>query len=518
MDSIPSNQYAQEKDSTSIRSVASAAMLANPGGPQNSASIRQTGVVVTPFKNLLGAAGSATMPEPAPQPGPGAGPVQLDPPGPKPQTLQSSKAVGDEADSEKDVENPLTKRHRMETTTNWTSYWQVAGYKWDASTEWLHKNIAEFAVRFLNFWVAYAVGHLGGMIKAITLRGWLTHLIKAILIYTHNENDERTGMQLLCREGLYRALEDEVVHLVDHYKLDRTRNQHIFFGRAEVQLMIQGAIADIINMVKLQVILFMLIQFYTGMRPSCLAASHIKYIEQGKYFKLGDITIMRTARMNFKMALKITNWKHHMSGTSGKTETFTLQSVGQGHNTIFCPCLWTIAFLWSRGAFGDIPLSSIWEDDSSWLSIIEEKRAEAFMLKAEIGGRKLTNLPGSAHKQSLGIRHLSISVGLVAGGSACLRREAGNYFSISQSKEIAANILGHTGQYNVLDRNYARTVESYDLTAMRLGEISAKSSNDVSTASLALHQLTRSVVTTLLYKANSTPASMSTQKSQKDEE
>ena len=56
-------------------------------------------------------------------------------------------------------------------------------------------------------------------------------------------------------------------------------------------------------------------------------------------------------------------------------------------------------------------------------------------------------------------------------------------FSISQSKEIAANILGHTGQYDVLDRNYARTVESYDLTAMRLGELSANGNNDVSTVS-----------------------------------
>lgn len=49
------------------------------------------------------------------------------------------------------------------------------------------------------------------------------------------------------------------------------------------------------------------------------------------------------------------------------------------------------------------------------------------MLKAEIGGHKLTSLPGSANKQSLGVRQLSIGAMIPAGGSACLRRETGNY-------------------------------------------------------------------------------------------
>ncbi|KAF7966713.1 hypothetical protein HWV62_37300 [Athelia sp. TMB] len=102
-------------------------MLANPGGPQNSASIRQTRAVVTPFKNLLGAAGSATMPEPAPQPGPGAGPltVQLDPPGPKPFIRRFNHPKRPEVDAKKQTAHTekicaqvstIAKSHGLETS------------------------------------------------------------------------------------------------------------------------------------------------------------------------------------------------------------------------------------------------------------------------------------------------------------------------------------------------------------------------------------------------------------------
>lgn len=69
----------QEKDSTSICSVAASAMLANPGGPQNHASSRQAGGSTTPFKILLGAAEMA-MPGPElPRSGPEAGPSAVQP-------------------------------------------------------------------------------------------------------------------------------------------------------------------------------------------------------------------------------------------------------------------------------------------------------------------------------------------------------------------------------------------------------------------------------------------------------
>lgn len=165
----------QEKDSTSICSVAASAMLANPGGPQNHASSRQAGGSTTPFKNLLGAAEMA-MPGPElPRSGPEAGPSAVQPVtlGLKPfvrqfnhpkcpvvdtkkqaahttklcaqvSAIASLHCIGisayierilDEADSEKDVENPLTKLHQIETLMSWSPNAVVAGYHWDAEEE-----------------------------------------------------------------------------------------------------------------------------------------------------------------------------------------------------------------------------------------------------------------------------------------------------------------------------------------------------------------------------------------------
>lgn len=194
---VPKNdlqQYTQAKDLTSMRGVAASAMQANPSGNLNSATSRPGGVPATSMKDLLGAAQMAmAAPEP-PQPGPEAGPSVVQPAahGPKPrinrfnvpkrpqldpkqlahtekikvavanmakghgvETSEYIEKIMDDADAEKDVENPLTKRHGIETTKNWTAYSVVAGYNWDADTEWLHQNVAEFAVRFLNLRVSH---------------------------------------------------------------------------------------------------------------------------------------------------------------------------------------------------------------------------------------------------------------------------------------------------------------------------------------------------------------------------
>jgi hypothetical protein len=46
------------------------------------------------------------------------------------------------------------------------------------------------------------------------------------------------------------------------------------------------------------------------------------------------------------------------------------------------------------------------------------------------GGRTLTSVPSTSGSLSLGIRLLSILANLPAGGSACLRRDAGNSVSL----------------------------------------------------------------------------------------
>lgn len=48
-------------------------------------------------------------------------------------------------------------------------------------------------------------------VKAVTLRGWQTHLIHCILKYTHEpKSGLSTGMSLLVTQDLYQQLEDEV--------------------------------------------------------------------------------------------------------------------------------------------------------------------------------------------------------------------------------------------------------------------------------------------------------------------
>jgi hypothetical protein len=74
----------------------------------------------------------------------------------------------------------------------------------------------------------------------------------------------------------YQLLNRLLFSVVQDFNLDRTHNPVVYFGKAEVKLMVQAALdasETSGRIVRLQTICTIMLQFYLGSRPGSLAAS-----------------------------------------------------------------------------------------------------------------------------------------------------------------------------------------------------------------------------------------------------
>lgn len=142
-----------------------------------------------------------------------------------------------EAITPKDHKNPHTKRHQIATLLNWCTLLEATFPTIPEENHWsrLGLNVRvdltlplcastilnSITVFFILFQTAITPGqNQEPHMKAITLRGWQTHLIHCILKYTHDQKSQlSTGMSLLVTQSLYQELKDEVDQCVFFYFL-----------------------------------------------------------------------------------------------------------------------------------------------------------------------------------------------------------------------------------------------------------------------------------------------------------
>ncbi|KDQ11720.1 hypothetical protein BOTBODRAFT_177107 [Botryobasidium botryosum FD-172 SS1] len=219
------------------------------------------------------------------------------------------------------------------------------------------------------------------------------------------------------------------------YDLHRYFGPRMYMGRAELQLVIEAALASSEangHEVKLQNIVALCIAFYTAARPSSLAAGHKTYQAQNKYMKLGDVKVTHKGPMSWEVLLVFKNLK---------------------------------------------TLDELFQDEQAILKIHPDKVDEPFFLKASPGGRKLfadPPIPATARSitsqmvyvcKSAQIGELGITYSMY-----CFRRDALNIFQLGLGADIARVIAGHKPGTSTIDRYYSEGPANLEIVNMRLGK------------------------------------------------
>ncbi|PBL01683.1 hypothetical protein ARMGADRAFT_1071202 [Armillaria gallica] len=286
-------------------------------------------------------------------------------------------------------------------------------------------------------------------IKARTLFAFMTLFIHLVIRYTVDPaTSRRVGLVLLTKYRLHTRLKDQVLALIHHFELDRHYDKKLYFGRQEVQMMIDAAmLCKNMRLVKMNVILRVLFPFYMTSRPSSMGPFCKEYAKLGYYLKLSNLRIYRRSRLVWTIAINFRNYKGN-NAFLGKEQTFYLESITRPHNLAFCIVTWMITYLYAIKAFKK-KFPAIKPGGREFFEMV--RAATSLAISASIGG-------------------LCKGTSLAVAAGYAIRRETGNKFGILHNDKLAKMIMAHEAE-SVFDNHYSKTTENVDVTAIMMGEV-----------------------------------------------
>ncbi|KAG6911020.1 hypothetical protein DXG01_005435 [Tephrocybe rancida] len=322
---------------------------------------------------------------------------------------------------------------------------------------WHADVVLEWAPKFLKFLVVNTAPLPGRkVVKARTLIGWFSLFVHAIVRHCRDSGTgDACGMVVMTRMNLFEKLSDVVARLTRDFNLDRTYDRRLYFGRAEIHLMLNKALDDTAGRhPNIQGMLKLLFPFYTSCRPSTLGPSCKEYLEAG----LGH------------------------NKEQAKEQIFNFETVMKGHNMIFDVVTYVIADLFLRGAFLTKykTTAELVADRRAELPLDPALAEEPFFLAIEPGGRdfKSPKSPARAESVSACVAKFAKLAGLPIGGGYCIRRDAGNEYLVdAQTKysglmgqETAVLFMAHEIKGTFME-HYSRGTADLNPVHLRLGEI-----------------------------------------------
>ncbi|KAF8593617.1 hypothetical protein BDV93DRAFT_516431 [Ceratobasidium sp. AG-I] len=172
--------------------------------------------------------------------------------------------------------SPFTQKHYENTKQSYEICLSILSHT-AIKDPWVCNIMLKYAPSYLDFCVLVTLGHKGNK-----------------NVYNPTSGQKCGGMLLFCK-GLCDKLDERVFSLITTHKLNRhTSTRGRSFGCTEVQMCIEHTLSASCQcgcLVRIQEICALVIGVSCGVRPSGLAAAHPEYVEQGKYFKTGDIKI-----------------------------------------------------------------------------------------------------------------------------------------------------------------------------------------------------------------------------------
>ncbi|RDB18274.1 hypothetical protein Hypma_000479 [Hypsizygus marmoreus] len=306
--------------------------------------------------------------------------------------------------------------------------------------------VKRYSVIFLQFLVDHTPPRPGhATIKARTLTEWFALFSHNIVRYcTDPVRNVACGLELLTQGDLFTDLRNQVSSLIHHYKLDRTYDRRVYFGRAEVQILIETALQGKSRQVNIQNIIKLLFPFYMSCRPSSMGPACTEYATLGYYLTLDKIKIFCHGHMRWHIEIDLQNFKGH-NDVAAAQQIFILDPVQLTHNALFDIVPYILAYFFLRGVF-EIPYETIEE-------LCADNRAQIPLDPAK--GKE------------------PLFLALVPGGHAFdepLRPAMSHSFGNLMGADVAKMVLAHKSG-GVFAKHYSRNTANLAVIPLRLGEI-----------------------------------------------
>ncbi|KAG9001891.1 hypothetical protein FRB90_011466 [Tulasnella sp. 427] len=325
-----------------------------------------------------------------------------------------------------------------------------------------------------------------------TLTGWCTTFIRQISRYCVDTEGNLKGSSLLRHglksgdEGFFNLIIMEAKKLFKEYNLDRAIPDGVFWGRFEVQLIIETLLASTLSMeLAMQYCLSISMAAVTALRPGALGWSHKEWNggegNESKFMQNKDLIIERDherGRGAFVLHLKVRHIKAQNDDQMVKHPTFNLRSHSKAQNAIFDPVNYIVPLLHHRGELIDYvgkPYSAVLDGKEIRLAI---GNPEHPVFRASKHGGTGVDGTRAASASSINRRIVEAAIkaelrpagGCQVGSTTSIRKDRAWEFADLYGQTAANELLGHEPSRTVQSIHYDVGVSRWDLTGIFLRE------------------------------------------------
>ncbi|KAJ7155563.1 hypothetical protein C8R43DRAFT_1106394 [Mycena crocata] len=364
-----------------------------------------------------------------------------------------------------DRENPLTQLHRVKMLSDWEAMLSLDDPSLPRTQHWDRDVVMRYWNTYLHVTATNPKSKdPSRRLKARTVSAWCGLFLHSIVAYTRDpaKAGAKCGLTLLIKEGLYQKLKNQVLKLIEDFKLERHHNKKVYFGRPELELIIDHVLNESRTngrQVAIQHILRWLLTFFFTARGSTLGAAHKIY---------RDLNYV-----SFTFSIFLLQHKKHIWTVDGSEQHFVADGVKKPHNMLFDVPTYTLIHLYLRGAFkGRYDSVEALCAARGELVINAEFADVPFFLEATPAGREFRepHVAAMARAGSDALRHYATAVGLPAAGTGALRREGGNMYALQLGTRFAKDVMNHASDEGPHRDSYSRNMENFRLVGVRLGE------------------------------------------------
>ncbi|KAK0552351.1 hypothetical protein OC844_006438, partial [Tilletia horrida] len=368
-------------------------------------------------------------------------------------------------------------RVRLNVLADYEAYTDIAfpgNQAWTSDAEQLYQQLAGF----LQFKVTATQprGKADEKVQARTVTTWSSILQTGVVQRLEADAPALAaivrGKKLDRSDGLSFRLRRFVASLVDEYDLQRHAHDRIFYGRAELNILLfyieERALASPLNFAStLQLAIQLLIAFFSGVRPSSLA----RYSPSSGYLRVDDIRIIQGQRFDYTVEINIKNIKKFNGALSkGMSQLWIFRPITKVQNATLDLAAWLIPFLVDRGVLHDTngPIKTMAHFIASDSASFACTSGAPLFLASEPGqGTLVEGRPQTSGKLSNNFSAACLQAGLPAAGVYAFRHDVGNFFYAAMGREHARIALGHGLEGDITRSSYTRSTAMLDVVGMR---------------------------------------------------
>ncbi|PPQ81404.1 hypothetical protein CVT24_001832, partial [Panaeolus cyanescens] len=250
-----------------------------------------------------------------------------------------------------DGRSPATLEIRDRALSRWSTYLISKGVT-DTSQHWRMEIVDHHLKGFLPWQLENFRGLTEEKVKFKTLAAWRNRIQYCIIENVLDDAGNRVGIDVVRRHHL--QLESQILKLQIKWNLDQFSNEKMFYGRYELQIVIQTILEATTDdpearLAGLIVINQALFTFYSSARPSSLGPTHKKWMELERYIKVKDICFIRLGPMRWMALVTFTNLKGEINTVTVTPQKFRFHHPKLGHNVIFDNVTFLLVYMYDMG-------------------------------------------------------------------------------------------------------------------------------------------------------------------------